>query len=268
MSARLYAGTALKCAAFIMLCLFVKVFSYNALPVGLQSVVCAAMSMLFTFLFLVGIETRERQFLAPSYGYAGMTSGIIMAGATAGAPVLFELIRGELKLQYHPEGFDILTCVLVGFEGLFTAFMIFGYIFIIIKEDFKWFDAAVVCVLLNIIYTDIFIYDFLPDFGDIKYDTYQGVLTVDPATLDGRQMICIINVILMSVLIFMMTHRYGDVRPAAAFMFIFNSLLYLLSHLFTAKLGSITMLTGVELYSTFALSAAMIVEIIVMIVTL
>ncbi|MBQ5330930.1 MAG: hypothetical protein J6F31_06730 [Oscillospiraceae bacterium] len=251
-----------------MLCLFIKIFSHNVLPEGIQSAVCAGFAILFTVLFLIGIERGEREFLAPTYGYAGMTSGILIAMVTAALPVGIDWLRGTLVMKYTPENFNILTCLLCGCEGIFAAMMIFGYVFHIIKEDFAWFDAAVVCIILNILYTDIFIYDFIPDFMGLEFDSFGGHMTVDPVTLSDSQVICIINVVLMSVLAFMMTYRYGDVRPSAAFMFVFNVLLYMLGHLWETKMGTLPVVTGIEIYSGFSLTVTMLLTIGLMILTI
>ena len=121
---------------------------------------------------------------------------------------------------------------------------------------------------MNILYTDIFIYDFIPDFAGIQFDTFGGYMTVDPVTLSDDQVMCIINVILMSVLAFMMTHRYGDVRPSAAFMFTFNTLLYMLAHLSETHIKNIPVNTGIEIYSSISLSIVMLITIGIMILTI
>ena len=82
-----------------MLCLFIKIFSHNVLPEGIQSAVCAGFAILFTVLFLIGIERGEREFLAPTYGYAGMTSGILIAMVTAALPVGIDWLRGTLVMK-------------------------------------------------------------------------------------------------------------------------------------------------------------------------
>ncbi len=265
---RKYTTAFFKIAVFIFLCLFVKILSHNVLPKGIDNAVTAGFSIVFTVLFLIGVEDKKRDFLAPMNGVDGMTFTGVIGIVTVVLPVAVEIIIGKMELDYKPDNFDWVQVLLCGCEGIFVAMLAYGYIFHIVKEDFGKVDAAVVCTLIELIYTDIFIYDFLPDFGDLRFDSFDGFLTVDPSSIENRSMIMILNLVLFSAVAFLLTYRYGDVRPIAVFMFMHYAFISLLPMVLTAKLGSRPMVSGMELYTGFSVSVPMAVLIIYLIFTI
>ena len=263
-----YISTFFKSLFFLVACLLIRGISYKLLPEQIQAAVPAGLAILLTYVFLKSVEREDREFFSPTYGNEGMACGLLLAIVTVGAPVGILWLMGQIDMKFTPENIDWLKLVLCGCEGIFCAMLIYGYTFHIVREDIGWVAAGILSIGLNILYMDVFVYDFIPDPEFLKFDTFAGLMTIDPAVIEWHQWVAVINVVILCVLAFIMSYRYGDVRPAATFMFSSNVAFYLISHMFTTQLDRVSLGTGMEMLSSLVLTGVMVLEIVVMIITI
>lgn len=200
--ANFFAGSVIKLALFLALCGGAGYASKLLLPSPFDVLVTTAAAIVLSWFFLTIVEGNKRSFFAKGFIAENVVPGGFWGFAAAFAGTLIGL---AFKVRYINWNADIdiseifLTAVAT---GLFSAIVIFGYFFHIIRQDFGAVPAVIITSLL---------YGFLSAYG-----VSSGLITYNiiiPAAAYYTVIGAAAGILILQL---------GDMRSAAAFLFIYS----------------------------------------------
>lgn len=200
--AKFFAGSVIKLALFLALCGGAGYASKLLLPSPFDVLVTTAAAIVLSWFFLTIVEGNKRSFFAKGFIAENVVPGGFWGFAAAFAGTLIGL---AFKVRYINWNADIdiseifLTAVA---SGLFSAIVIFGYFFHIIRQDFGSIPAVIISALL---------------YGALSaYQAEKGIVTYDiiiPAAAYHAVIGTAAGILIIQL---------GDMRSAASYLFIYS----------------------------------------------
>lgn len=197
-----FMGTMIKLSLFLVLCAAADHFSGRIVPKPFDKLVPALAAVFITWFFLTVIEKRSRSFFASGYLLQNVIIGGLWGLGAAVAGPLIDLAFKVRRFNLFPD-IDLNGIMLDSVAtGLFFAIVIYGYFFHILLSDFGAIPAIAVSSL---------VYGLLSAFevmaGYMAYDVLMPAMAYYA---------------ILGVAAGMLEIAVGDMRSAAAFLFIYQ----------------------------------------------
>ena len=200
--AKFFAGSVIKLVMFLAFCAAAGYVSKLFLPSPFDVLVTAAAAIVISWFFLTVVEGNKRSFFAKGF----LAENVLPGGSWGfGAAFAGTLIGLAFKVRWINWNADVdisemfLTAVAT---GLFSAIVIFGYFFHIIRYDFGSIPAVIISALL---------------YGALSaYEAKTGLITYNiiiPAAAYYSVIGAAAGILILQL---------GDMRSAAAFLFIYS----------------------------------------------
>lgn len=200
--AKFFAGSVIKLVMFLAFCAAADYVSKLFLPSPFDVLATTVAAIVISWVFLTVIEGNKRSFFAKGFFAENVAPGgawgfgVAFAGTLIGLAFKVRWINWDADLDFTE---IFLTAVS---SGLFSAIVIFGYFFHIIRQDFGSIPAVIISALL---------------YGALSaYEAKAGLITYD-IIIPAAAYYSVIGTAAGILII-----HLGDMRSAAAFLFIYS----------------------------------------------
>ncbi len=196
----------LKLLIYLMLCGGAYLLSAFADP-PFDSLIPPAAAALLCFLFLSVIEEGKRSFFSKGYLLENVIPGAASGLAVYVIIVLAAFIMGDFNFTGLDSGFDLTEMFLYDAKNyLFIGIAVYGYFFHIVQKDFGSITAVLLSAALYAAFS--------------LYRTGYGAIFADGLT--ASEGVYALSFLLTGIIAGIIIVRRGDMRSAAAFLFVYG----------------------------------------------
>lgn len=200
----------ISAAVFTVVGVGIKLLSLRFFTGLTASVTPTAALVVLTLFFHYVLDRNKINFLAKGTGTSGIIKGALWGLFVVFYPILFEIGAKSITIVYKGD-FSLLALIDALCDGIYTALLIYGYSFCIIRLKKGIRIASVVFPLLFCFYIEYFRADYLLPLLRSGFNPFNVTIAV--------------SILLLACMCDLLILVYGDVRCTASFLaVVFTSL--------------------------------------------